>query len=191
MWTDPNSERMQTRITLFLPVQTCIMVKVIGMGVELLLMDPWGPIHPEATTSVTLNRSDWPELSSYTCRISVSRVLTAPSIFIFFPLSLKNHPFGTWKTSLEVLSLCPCWIIASSITQSFYLDFYLVGWPQGEKKIVKVPQKRRVMDVNFWAKYIDICSFFDTTWKEERSLLINSLIRYHNWHPTGLLLSVD
>ncbi len=83
----------------------------------------------------------------------------SPIYLHFFPLSLKNHPFGTWKTSLEVLFLCPCWIIASSITQSFYLDFYLVGWPQGEKKIVKVPQKRRVMDVNFWAKYIDICSF--------------------------------
>lgn len=115
----------------------------------------------------------------------------SPVSLHFFQFSLKNHPFRTWKTSLEVLFLCPCRIIASFITQSFYLDFYLVAWPQGEKKVVKVTQRRRVMDVNFRAKYIDICYLSDTTWKEERSLLINSLIRYHNWHPTGLLLSVD
>lgn len=31
------------------------------------------------------------------------------------------------------------------------------------KKVVKVTQRRRVMDVNFRAKYIDICSLSDTT----------------------------
>lgn len=157
-------------------------------------MDPWGPIHPKATTSVTLNRSDWPELSSYTCRISVRCVLTAPSLFIFFSfLSKKKNIPSEHGRHLWRSSLCPCQIIAS-ITQCFYLDFYLVVWPYN-KKVVKVPQRRRVMDENFRAKYIYRHLLSLSLWhhvkEEERSLLINSLIRYYNWHPTGLLLSVD
>lgn len=119
-WKDANANH-----SLFLPLQTCIMVKVIGIGVELLLMDPWGPIHPEATTSVTLNRSDWPELSSYTCRISVRHVLTAPSLFIFSVFSQK--PSLQDVEDIFGGPLCPCRIITSSITQCFYLD--LVAWP--------------------------------------------------------------
>lgn len=143
---------------------------------------------------MTLNRPDWPELHSVTFRISRRCVLTVSSFFVSLALFQKKA-FRTEKMSSVVFSVSL--LDYSTIYYVRLLSRFPSRCPtlRAKKRVTFFIRREQNNGSSFTAvfraKYIDICFPWHCVKGEERSLLIKSLIRYCNWHPTGLLLSAD